>query len=556
MKKQWYLIYNELLKQTKKMSTKVIALIIVLLAIALPLVSEKMSENSFGESTVKTERSYVTSQLENVKGDKSDIGVLSATFYEKQLNLLNKMDDTVTSWNDYRMDSFYAYTTLLQELLVFQADEADLTAEEIATAMYYGDLILVNELLALEGEAREARIQELSDQLTHYEDIIESNDYTLYIENESLNVKTQLEFTKQEITQLEKQLADKSLSPEEVIRSEVSLTYALQNKERCEALLAMHDFIMAENIQSDFTDWRFLTIQEMMNQTNYVEFEKLTEAAFKQEYGGSLSHYTYEDYAKEFDVSFKIYTDLMQKGWYSLTENMAQLEYTTDARTTTLTLYEVFTSFSVLFSIIIGGSIVSQEFSTGTIRLLLIRPVKRSKVLFAKMAAVLSLGIVSFLLGFIILFITSGMVHGFETYALPVLTIQNEMVLEQSFFSFLISRFSMSVMSLVFVSLLAICLSTTLRHTAFSVAVCTMVYLGAFPVLFILGSFGSTWVGHTLIPYINTSFLNLAPVLKDLLEVQFKITLNMQVGALYLAIASALCAAIAFIHFNKADINN
>jgi len=48
-----------------------------------------------------------------------------------------------------------------------------------------------------------------------------------------------------------------------------------------------------------------------------------------------------------------------------------------------------FTTFASLFAIVIGAGIVAAEFSTGTIKLLLIRPVNRFKILLSKYLATL-----------------------------------------------------------------------------------------------------------------------------------------------------------------------
>lgn len=66
-----------------------------------------------------------------------------------------------------------------------------------------------------------------------------------------------------------------------------------------------------------------------------------------------------------------------------------------------------FMTFVAIFSVIVAGDIVSSEFGWGTIKLLLIRPISRSKVLLAKYIAVLI-----FTLFFLVVLLATSFVYG------------------------------------------------------------------------------------------------------------------------------------------------
>ncbi|TFE02185.1 ABC transporter permease [Jeotgalibacillus salarius] len=88
------------------------------------------------------------------------------------------------------------------------------------------------------------------------------------------------------------------------------------------------------------------------------------------------------------------------------TEVTAFWEFVADAST----LYAV----TILFSIIAAGSTVASEFSSGTIKLLLIRPVRRVKILAAKFLVVILYGVLMlFVLAGASLMI-GGLLFGFE----------------------------------------------------------------------------------------------------------------------------------------------
>lgn len=75
---------------------------------------------------------------------------------------------------------------------------------------------------------------------------------------------------------------------------------------------------------------------------------------------------------------------------------------------------DVFLSFVSLFTIIIAAGIISNEYRWGTIKLLLIRPITRTKILFAKYVSVLLFSLITVSFLFIITFLTGTAIVGLE----------------------------------------------------------------------------------------------------------------------------------------------
>jgi ABC-2 type transport system permease protein len=67
-----------------------------------------------------------------------------------------------------------------------------------------------------------------------------------------------------------------------------------------------------------------------------------------------------------------------------------------------------------IFTVVIAADSVAGEFSSGTIKLLLIRPASRSKILLSKYVATMLFAIVLILLLFITAFLVSGILAGFN----------------------------------------------------------------------------------------------------------------------------------------------
>jgi ABC-2 type transport system permease protein len=75
-----------------------------------------------------------------------------------------------------------------------------------------------------------------------------------------------------------------------------------------------------------------------------------------------------------------------------------------------------------LLSIVFAADIVSSEFSEGTIKLLLTRPVPRSRVLAAKLVALLMAISLTVLLGGVFAYLFGGIPYGYRGWTAPMLT--------------------------------------------------------------------------------------------------------------------------------------
>ncbi|HTO88346.1 MAG TPA: ABC transporter permease [Thermoanaerobaculia bacterium] len=75
-----------------------------------------------------------------------------------------------------------------------------------------------------------------------------------------------------------------------------------------------------------------------------------------------------------------------------------------------------------LLAIVFAADIVSSEFSQGTVKLLLTRPVGRSRVLASKLAALLLAVGLTVLLGGIVAYLFGGFAYGYRGWGAPVLT--------------------------------------------------------------------------------------------------------------------------------------
>ena len=83
-----------------------------------------------------------------------------------------------------------------------------------------------------------------------------------------------------------------------------------------------------------------------------------------------------------------------------------------------------------LLAIVIAGGIVSSEFSQGTVKFLLINPVKRWKILMAKYFTVITVGYIMLCILFVVMIPITGLMLGFDGFSTPYIYVSGSEVKE------------------------------------------------------------------------------------------------------------------------------
>lgn len=100
----------------------------------------------------------------------------------------------------------------------------------------------------------------------------------------------------------------------------------------------------------------------------------------------------------------------------ALTDFNERWNLTSEADFSLINTFNESSLFIVIVIVVIAGTIVSEEFNKGTIKLLLVRPYKRVKILAAKFIACLIILLLSYLVMVIAQFICGGITNGFGDY--------------------------------------------------------------------------------------------------------------------------------------------
>jgi ABC-2 type transport system permease protein len=139
-------------------------------------------------------------------------------------------------------------------------------------------------------------------------------------------------------------------------------------------------------------------------------------------------------------------------------------------------------TFISVMIIIIAGSVISSEFSTGTIKYLLVNPVKRYKIFIAKYVSVLSFAFLMLFAYYLFNVLLSGLIFGFDDLGAPYLYVSNGEVAEGSSFLFVASKYLIASVGMICMATLSFAVSSLARSSALSIGLGVFLYLSGYSV--------------------------------------------------------------------------
>lgn len=213
------------------------------------------------------------------------------------------------------------------------------------------------------------------------------------------------------------------------------------------------------------------------------------------------------------------------------------------------------TLFIPLLIMAVASDLVSAERTTGTIKMLLTRPVKRWKVLFSKMTALLMFVSLIVLATFLISYLISGLVFGYKGFNIPVFTgfkingdaVDLSTVHAVPQWKYMLMQGGLVWFVSVVVALLAFMISVLVRSTAASI----VVMMAALIAGNILTNMASAWTTAKYLFMVNlglTGYLSGTPAPIEGMSLSFSMAV--------LAIWGTAAVIISFAVFTKRDILN
>ncbi len=142
-----------------------------------------------------------------------------------------------------------------------------------------------------------------------------------------------------------------------------------------------------------------------------------------------------------------------------------------------------------LITILIAAGVVASEFSSGAIKLLLIRPISRSMILLSKYATVLAFAFTMMLMLFVLSIVTGGILFGFNSISDPQLIYSDGVVVEKSMFLHVLQAYGLASIQLVMLTTIAFLISAVFRSSSMAIGLSLFLLFAGTQIVFMLKKF-------------------------------------------------------------------
>lgn len=162
-------------------------------------------------------------------------------------------------------------------------------------------------------------------------------------------------------------------------------------------------------------------------------------------------------------------------------ENNIDINKQNDIRGILKNFFNEYGLFVIVMIVMIAGTIVSEEFNKGTIKLLLVKPYGRNKILFAKFITVLMMILFSIVAIVIMELIVGGFIFGYDSLSVPILeyNFSTQSLESMSIFTYLGIEIVTQLPKLLLLATLAFSCSTLFTNSALAIAIPLLGYMSA-----------------------------------------------------------------------------
>lgn len=206
-----------------------------------------------------------------------------------------------------------------------------------------------------------------------------------------------------------------------------------------------------------------------------------------------------------------------------------------------------FVNLIVIFVVIVAADSVAGEFSAGTIKLLLLQPASRSKILLSKYLAVFVFALFLVVLLLVTSFICAGIIFGFNDFtmtydgadALAIVSLK-----DSSMFTYLMVIYGIQCISLIFVSSVAFLVSAVFRTSGMAISIAIVLQFFGSSIVVFLQKY--EWINYYLFTHVNLmQYLIGQPIIEGT-TLSFALTV--------LAVYFVLINALTWFIFNRRDV--
>lgn len=232
-------------------------------------------------------------------------------------------------------------------------------------------------------------------------------------------------------------------------------------------------------------------------------------------------------------------------------ENGTTVGDTSSAKGILLSTFDEYEIFLIVMFMMTAGVIVSEEFNKGTIKLLLIKPYKRSTILASKFITSIIVAIIVILLVLLMQFVVGGLIQGFDSFRNPTIiydhTINN--VKQINTIQYLAMQALGKAPMYILLMTLAFAFSTIFTNSALAITISLLGYMGSSVINMLALNLKLNWIKYFVTPNWNLTeyFWGGIPTFEE-------ITLPFSIAIIVIYMVIMLVPT--FIIFQKKNIKN
>lgn len=578
------LIGNENKKTFKQTGMRVILIIIAVISLLFPLLLRATTTLNSAASSIINNDEMIASMIDQCKQNGDLPGEKYWRTYERANELINKkIDPKDAEWK--REIFFRDYTYRLGWLGILECISTgkytvdDLFETSLATYMYSNDLdIIPSDIYSIDQKTAKELLPKLELEIAKFESNAISYSLYDYYKVNLDNAEKERDECAETLKIYESGAAvtpDYVSSAENVEAYSRYMTDVAKNQLKAAELKVYGWQLMCEKLY-EYNSWQYNTVSALIE--NICSRAAYSVVMPRELFGsddffpdGSVRYDSYEDYVNTIQADRWHEAAALAK--YSLEHNIP-LNGTTDrsAKQAFVSAFSMTLSMLVIFMIILSGTTMSGEYSTGTIRLLLIRPRGRGKILTSKIISMYIWWSGAALVFALLLCGETVILYGIkDMFSSDLFTVGGSVIALPAPVT-LILRILLSMLSTSPVVLFALMISTLIKRSALPIALSTMARFSTSIVTTLTFAINSylkkIHLEYTPLPYLDltvflsnsasayTNWGNFADILFGTGTTLNTNIYRLPIGIAWMAGLTVLMTVLSYLSFTKQQIKN
>lgn len=370
-------------------------------------------------------------------------------YYLYNENYINSLRWELEQLNPEKTSDVTVYIDLLSEIQLSEMMEQHKDAE--------WKLAIINERIApyiterntyqYGAEKNEAQVQEINQEIDALLAKLDENDWKYFAREDLAKAEQQIE----ELNSQKEQTEDKAV----LENIETELNNAQMEKEIAEIRLNKEI-----PYGSDYLNRAISNLQT--TNTNLANFKNVEELTYEQK------------------LEYNSYLEDQAESRYIL-ETGRDIHNTNSLKGILENFYAQFGIFLIVVVVMIAGTIVSEEFNKGTIKLLLVKPYTRNKILMAKAITTLIMIIFIIVVTLVMQILIGGIIFGFDSLSEPVVAynFNTDTMEEMNIFANLGVQTLTQLPMIILLATLAFAISTLFSNSTLAITISLLGFMSA-----------------------------------------------------------------------------